>query len=270
MSTYFVLVAIPVGLLASGCYGILRRTADRTLLAATLTLLVLLQSGIVVSAVEPHRTLWLAAGIGALAAGAAAFALREDVRGLILFGGALAVVQLCDPLGSLLAAGMLPAAAVIGHPPREARKAAGFYSLLLFAPVLTAAGLYYFAGFLDAAIALPAASAAALPPYRDLSGRLAIAVLPLAVAAPALFLARRTPAGRVVLALAAATLFAMTVAAVMGAIREPLTLLSAAAPLTAAGVAARLGAAPGTGGAAVLASLLCLGLSWGAFALVGA
>ena len=249
----------------------MRHCAGRVIgpgVAAALTALMLLQAGIVCSVCAPGHSLWLAAGIGALAAGATVFAQREDARGLILFGGALAAVQLCDPLGVLLAAGMLPSAAMFGHPPRDARKAAGLYSLLFFAPVLTAASMFYLADMRHIAIAYPAATAAASLPHHDLAGRLALALLPLGIAAPGLAFARRGPGARAILSLAAATLLAEVVGAVMGANREPLMLISAAAPLSAGGLAVRARAAPRSGRDALLASAVAVLLSWGALALL--
>lgn len=260
-------VLLPTMLLSGGGYAGLRHSGYESGSAALLMLLLGGQAGILVAIALPGHSLWLAAGVAGLAASCAAFAAREDVRRLILFGAALAAIQLCDPMGALLAAGMLPAAVSIGGRHYDGREAVGLYALLLFLPVLTAATLLYLGPVRAAGLLQPPGSWLAVGTPISLPARLAVAAAPIVIAAPALALVWGKKPGRAIAFVSAAFLFAGLVAAWRGAIREPVTLLAAAAPLTGAAVAA-LPEGPWRSGQAIVTCASCLGLSWAVLILV--
>jgi hypothetical protein len=262
--TVFVLAtAFPALLLAVGIFHLLRRGAFSSSHAALLTLLIMAQAGTALSLLSGGATLWLAVGIGAVAASAASFAEREDLRRVILLGGALAAIQICDPSGTVVAAGMMPATFALGAP-REFEKAAGFYASVLFLP-LCMAGLLLYLSREGYVLSFPGGVGSGHP--QSLASRLLLAVATCAVVAPALYPVRRTRVGSALVLVTAAAVFAAIFAAFAGAVREPGTALSAAAPLGALAIGA-LPAAPGRLRRAYAAACFSLLLSWAAFATV--
>jgi hypothetical protein len=98
--------------------------------------------------------LLLAFTVYLIAAGAAAFARLQNVRNVMVLSGALALVQGVNPIGTVMAATLVPV--LIGLQNAEMFRARGMslLVLLLFIPVSTAMFLTYFA---HTAHALPSA-----------------------------------------------------------------------------------------------------------------
>lgn len=260
-------ILLPALLLSGGGYAGLRRCGYANGSATVLMMLLGGQAGIVAAIALPGHSLWLAAGVAGLAASCAAFAARDDVRRLILFALALAAIQLCDPMGALLAAGMLPAALSIGGRHHNRREAVGVYALLLFLPALTAATLFYFGPLRAFGLLPPPGIRFAIDVPTGLPARLALAAAPIVIAAPALVPTAGQRRSWAVFFVFAAFLMAGLAAAWRGAIREPVTLLAAAAPLTGAAIAV-IPETPARNWRAVTACAGCLGLSWAVLNLV--
>jgi len=77
-------------------------------------------------------------------AGAGHFAQHQDVRRVVLLGGAIAGAELANPTGGVLAAVMLPFVLRPEEARKDARKTTGFLVLLLFLPALFAGAIAYF------------------------------------------------------------------------------------------------------------------------------
>jgi hypothetical protein len=255
--------ALTALLLAGASFLWLSRAGYGRAMALTLTVLAATQAGVAVAVVRPGHSLWLALGVAAVAASASAFAERESVRRIILVGGSLAAIQVSDPMGGLVAAGVLPATMALAQGRDDRRKAAGLYALLLFMPVIAAVLLLYLSRSLhiDAARLLAGQVRPSVRP--PLSFRFALVLGFASILAPSLYGlrhggARAGMAFFVAIAVLAAALFD----GLVGIIREPVTLLAAAAPLTIVALAAwpmkRRGfAAP--------AAIIVTGLSWVVF-----
>lgn len=251
------------GLLLAVILFVWLRRADYTRLTAGLfAAFALAQSGIVLALAEAGHSLWLAVGVAAIAASIGAFAECDDARRAILVGGSLAAVQVCDPMGGLIAAGMLPAAIAVSHRRSDPRGAFGLYTLLLFPPASTAVLLLYLAyGAHIVAVQLlaPAAPAAA---YREVPERFTAAFGLGLVLLPAFAGSHRTARGRATLLVAAAVIASSVFDGLIGTLREPVSLIAAGAPLTVAAVAG----SPRTQGRdrrALVALALSAVLSWG-------
>lgn len=265
------LVAAPVAaaLLGGGFLIWLRGAGYSHMLAALLSVVVLAQAGPFV-AVGAGKSLWLALGVWAVVSSAAAFATRADPRRIILFGGSLAAIQLLDPLGGFLTAGLLPATLAIGHSRVDPRQTAGLYALLMFMPLMTAVLLLYLARVqhIDPAGLLAGPPAGASPrifaAHAGLAWRLAPALGLAVIVSPVLLgLGRlRAAPARAVALVALGVAAAGAASALLGVIREPVTLLAAAAPIVAASLA-QWPATPTRSRDALAAALLCTALSWG-------
>ena len=255
------LALVPGGVLAVSFVLWLRRAGYGPAMACGIALLSLLQAGVVLALLRPGHSLWLALAMAAVVGSASAFAEREDVRRIILFGGSLAAIQIADPLGGLLAAGLLPVAVAMGRAGSEPRKTLGLYALLLFVPIMTAAVLLYSSRVLHLDPIHLVAGPAFVPPHPGLGARVLIAVAPALVAAPACIAARHTPGGRAVMLVATGALIAMMFAAVTGTVREPVTLLAVGSPLCV-GALAQLPFTARRTVHALAITLSCTGLSW--------
>jgi hypothetical protein len=77
-------------------------------------------------------------------AGAEHFARHQDVRRIVLLGGAIAGAELVNPAGGVLAAAVLPFVLRPEEARKDVRKTTGFLALLLFLPVLFAGAIAYF------------------------------------------------------------------------------------------------------------------------------
>lgn len=260
MTVYLLAVVLPAAALVAVIPYWLLRAGYSGRFVVVLTMLTFLQAGTVMALARPGQSLWFALGIAALAASASAFAEREDLRRVILFGGSLAAVQFCDPSGALVAAGMLPATFALGAP-REARKATGLFAMLLFMPII-AGGLLLYLSHVGYRFMPPAAWVPV--PHVMTSTNVAMAIIPAFIVAPALWIARRTRAGRASFYVVAATVFAMAIVALNGGIREPAMLLSVAVPITVVAMAA-LPASPRRERCALFVAGTCAVLSWVAF-----
>lgn len=267
----FVMQAIAAVLLAGGflvwLMGAGYSRAATVLLAAT----VLAEAGPLM-AMRTGQSLWLAVGVLAVAMSAEAFAKRADARRIILFGGSLAAIQLLDPLGGIVAAGLLPATLAIGRGRAEARQMAGLFALLMFMPVMMALLLLYLTRIqhIDPAGLFvgpaPAVAARAFIVHAGLPWSLApIAGFALIVGPALLAPGRARGVSRSAVALAAfGVTAAATAGALLGVIRESVTFLAAAAPVVAAALAQRPASSTRSHDAAVIA-LICTGLSWVVF-----
>lgn len=241
--------------------------------ATLLTAAVLAQAGPSV-AIATGQSLWLALGVLAVAASAAAFAGRTDARHIILFGGSLAVIQLLDPLGGVVAAGLLPATLAIGRGRVDRRQAKGLYVLLMFMPVTMAMLLLYLTRVqhFDSA-SLLSSSAHDVPTqvfaaHASLLWRLAPALEFTLIVSPSLFglRLRRDASARAILLVALGVAAAAIAGALLGAIRAAVPLLAAASPVVAAALA-HWPVSPARNREAVGIALLCTAVSW-AVALV--
>ena len=251
---------LPAALLGAGGFGWLRRAQYPAFVATLLAALTMAQAGLLMAIMQPGHSLWLALGIAAVAAGATVFAERENARHVIVFGGSLAAIQICDPLGGLVVAGLLPATVAVAQARSDLRKAAGLYALLLFLPAMTAGLLFYLSRFDHVSVQqfLPAAGPVAA---MNLPMRLALSATPVLAAAPALALLMRVKRLHPVVLVALAAVLASAIAACNGAVREPVALIAAAAPLSLAAIAAwPQSSARDT--KALAAAGLCTALSW--------
>lgn len=243
-------------------------------MAVLLAAVVLAQAGPLMATVT-GQSLWLALGVSAVVASAQAFAGRADARRIILFGGSLAAIQLLDPLGGAVAAGLLPAILMIGRGHVERRQMAGLYALLMFMPLMMAISLLYLirvhhfdpAGLLTDSS--PGISAHVIAAHAGLLWRLAPAVAVSVVVSPALSgldRLRQAPA-RAIALVALGVVASGAAGAFLGAIRKPVPLLAAVAPIVVAALA-QWPASPTRIRDAVAVALLCTALSWAAvFAL---
>jgi hypothetical protein len=262
-------VLLPGLFLAVAAIAWLRRVGCSLPVSALLAAAALLQAGPVLAAAR-GQSLWLAAGIFAVACSAATFAERAEPRRIMLLGGSLAAIQFVDPLGGFLAAGLLPATLVIGGGRENRQQQAGLYVILMFLPLMTAGLLLYFALTLHivpaAMFAGQGTAGAAIPPS-GLVWRLLPAIALAAVLVPPFAggkawrtRLREEAALRAVAAVALALIAAVALAACLSAIRAPATLLSAAAPILIAALGLRPMPPARTAAATAVA---CLALSWG-------
>ena len=252
---------LPAVLLAGGFLIWLRRAGYGGTTAVALSTLALAQAGTVVAIAERGHSLWLAVGIGAMAASASSFAEREDARGIILVGSSLAAIQLCDPMGGLVAAGLLPATLAMGRGREDSRKAVGLYALVLFLPVMMALLLLYLSGERHIDMARLLAGSPPLASRADAGSRFSVALGLVIVLAPLLVDLCRRSAGRPALLVAIAVMASAVLDGIFGVIREPVTLVAVAAPLTVVALALSP-VSPGRGRRALLSAGLCAGLSW--------
>lgn len=262
------LVLVPGGGFALGSLVWLCRAGFGAVPAGLVVVLAGAQAGIVLAFAGAGHSLWLAFALGGVVASAAAFSEREDARRIILLGGALALVQIVDPLGGLLAAGVVPAAVAMRRRRTDARGAVGLYALLLFFPVATAIALLYASRVLHVEPSAAIGGMAFVPAVPTLDGRLMVAMAPILVALPPLAAARGTAGGRTVGVVAGAALVSAAFGALMGVIREPVTLLAVAAPLSI-GAVASLPSSAERSRQAVSFAVACAALSWVAAAAVG-
>jgi len=262
-------VLLPGLFLAVGAFAWLRRAGCSRPVSALLTAAALLEAGPLFAAAR-GQSLWLAAGIFAVACSAASLAERADPRRIMLFGGALSAIQFVDPLGGFLAAGLLPATLVIGGGRESRQQQAGLYVILMFLPLMTAGVLLYFAltlHIVPAALLAGQGAAGAVIPPAGLAGRLLPAIVLAVVLVPPFAggriwraRLREEAALRAVAAVALALIVAVALAACLSAIRAPATLLSAAAPILIAALGLRPMPPARTAAATAVA---CLALSWG-------
>ena len=261
MTAMILTALLPAVLLAGGFLIWLRRAGYGGTTAVALSTLALAQAGTVVAIAERGHSLWLAVGIGAMAASASSFAEREDARGIILVGSSLAAIQLCDPMGGLVAAGLLPATLAMGRGREDSRKAVGLYALVLFLPVMMALLLLYLSGERHIDMARLLAGSPPLASRADAGSRFSVALGLVIVLAPLLVDLCRRSAGRPALLVAIAVMASAVLDGIFGVIREPVTLVAVAAPLTVVALASSP-VSPGRGRRALLAAGLCAGLSW--------
>ena len=257
--------ALATLLLADASFLWLSRAGYGRTMALTLTVLAAAQAGVTVAVVQPGHSLWLALGVAAVAASASAFAERESVRRIILVGGSLAAIQVSDPMGGLVAAGVLLATMALAEGRDDRRKAAGLYALLLFMPVIAAVLLLYLSRSLHIDPARLLTGQVRPVMHRPLSFRFAPILGLASILAPSLYGLRHGGArARMAFFVAIVVLAAALFDGLVGTIREPVTLLAAAAPLTIVALSAwpieRRGfAAP--------AAIVATGLSWVVFVL---
>jgi hypothetical protein len=275
-------IMLPGLLLSGGGYMALRRSGYSNVIAAVLLIALGSQAGTLAAIAMPGHSLWLSVGVAGLAASSTAFAAQESLRRLILFSAALAIIQICDPMGALLAVGMLPAGIVIGGRHHRGREAVGLYALVFFLPVLTAGMLFYFVALRGFQLLPPPGPWLGFHTATGLAARMATVLAPIVIAIPALALSQLPPRprvhaaeksygkplGRALLFVPLAFAFAGLAAVTRGTIREPITLLAAAAPLSGAAIAA-LPAGRWRVQLALLAAALCLALSWAVLVLIG-
>lgn len=263
-----VATVLAVVLLGSGFMFQLSGAGYSRAVTALLTAAVLAQAGPLIT-IATGQSLWLALGVFAVAASAAAFAGRADARRIILFGGSLAVIQLLDPLGVVMAAGLLPATLAIGRDHADRRQMAGLYALLMFMPLTMAMFLLYLMQVQHfdpaALLASPSshASAHAIALHAGLLRRLAPAAGVSVIVSPAL-LARgrlRQAPERAVILVALGVVAAATASALLGVIRTVVPLLAVAAPIVTMALAQRP-ASPARNREAVIIALLCTAVSW--------
>lgn len=261
MTAHAVAAFLPAALLAGGFLTWLRRAGHAWPVAIMLSVFALLQAGMIAAVTGPGHSLWLALGAGAVAASASALAEREDARRIILVGSSLAAIQLCDPMGGLVAAGLLPATIAARQAREGPHKTAGLYALLLFLPVMAALVLLYLsrAQHLDLARLL---AGPPLPGLRlDVRWRFSPALGLLAVLVPLLIELCRKGSGRPVLFVAIAVIASALFDGFAGVIRDPVALVAVAAPLTVAMLASSP-PSPVDARYALLAAAVCTGLSW--------
>ena len=263
-------VLLPGSLLAIGGFAWLRRAGYPAWLSILLAAAALLQAGPALATVQ-RQSLWLAAGVLAVACSAAAFAERADPRRIMLFGGSLAAIQLVDPLGGFLAAGLLPATLVIGGGRESRQRQAGLYVILMFLPLMTAGLLLYFVLIQHlvpaALLAGPGVGdMAPLPPepaWRLLPASALAVVLVPPFAASWIWRSRLRDdaAMRAIAAVALAVIAAVVLAACLSAMRAPATLLSATTPILIAALGLRPRPSVRTA-AATAAAFLALSWAW--------
>lgn len=259
---------LAVALIGCGFMFLLTGAGYSRAVAMLLTAVVLAQAGPLI-AIAIGQSLWLALGVLVVAASAAAFAGRADARHIILFGGSLAVIQLLDPMGVIMAAGLLPATLAIGRGHADRHQMAGLYSLLMFMPLMMAMFLLYLtqiqhfdpAGLFSGLSSHASAHAFAL--HAGLLVRLAPAAGFSIIASPALLgcgRSRQVPARAIFLVtLGVAT--AATTGAVLGVIRTAVPLLAASSSVVAVALA-HWPASPARNREAVTIALLCTAVSW--------
>jgi len=252
---------VPGFLLAGFLFVWLRRAGYAPLAAGMLAALGLAQGGVVLSALEPGHSLWLAVGVAAIAASVGAFMERDDARHAILVGGSLAAIQVCDPMGGLVAAGMLPAAVAASHRRSDPRGALGLYALLLFLPAMTALILLYLAYGAHLAPAHLLMGAASSAVHREIPERFAPALGLGLVLVPLLPGLHHAASGRATLLVAAAVIASTIFDGLIGTLREPGTLIAAGTPLAVAAVAG-LNRASGRDRRALVMLAACAVLSW--------
>lgn len=270
------LVGAPHGVVRAGAVAALAfmmiqdLRAARFSFAATgaLVALAFAQAGLFLSA-NGGGSIWLALAAYAVASSAADFAAHRKPRSVILLGVSLALVQMLDPMGGMIAALMLPVCAGLPRSIREAKRTAGLYALLLFIPAMMAVVLAYLnnaiafdsARFLNASIASHDAQT-----YLNPAASVRFALVTLVVCAPALWLAifvralRRRP-GLLVAATALVVTIATMVAAMRGALHEPAAVMAAMASCSTAAIASWRRAAKHTE-LALAASALAAVVSW--------
>lgn len=270
----FLMHASAAVLLAAGCSFWLAGAGYSTKQAVLLAVMTLGEAGPLLTAVI-GQSLWLAVGVLAVAMSAEAFARQADVRRIVLLGGSLAAIQLLDPLGIVVAAGLLPATLALERNRGGPRRALGLYVLLMFMPLTMAALLLYSARLLYfdpiglfAGFALPDVSPA-FAIHTDLVWRLAPVAAFALIVTPALpmpmRLRKRYPDTIALVAFGVAV--AGAAGAILGVAREPLPLLAAAAPI-AIGAFVQQPESPQRNRNAFIVAMLCLALSWiAAFAL---
>ena len=261
MTAHVVAALLPAALLAGGFLSWLRGAGYAWPVAVTLSVLAFSQAGMIAAVSEPGHSLWLALGVGAVAASASAFAEREDARRIILVGSSLAAIQLCDPMGGLVAAGLLPATIAARQARDGPHKTAGLYALLLFLPVMAAFVLLYLsrAQHIDLARLLARPS---LPDLRlDARWRYSPALGLVAVLVPLFSELCRRRSGRPALFVAIAVIASALFDGFSGVIRDPVALVAVAAPLTMVMLASSP-SSPVHDRYALMAAALCAGLSW--------
>lgn len=229
---------VPAALLAIGFFAWLRQGGFGPRSAGLLSGLALAQGGMVVSVMQPGHSLWLAAGMTAVAASAANFVAGQGARRVIAFGGSLVALQVSAPLGGLFVAGMLPAAAAMKPAGGDLRKMIGLFALLLFMPAMTATVIFYLARVDH--IALMNSGIESLRPDTSsgvavwLASCLGLVVVPM----PAQWGLRRALHSRAPLLVAWGALAAGLLAVFTDMTGDPVGLMAVAAPLTIAALAA--------------------------------
>lgn len=113
--------------------------------SALLTGLVLAQAGMMLAVAMAPYAAWLALAVYAIAACVGRFAQKQTARSIILLGGSLAGVQLVAPIGGFLAAALLPVMGRMAKGTEPAARAFGLLMLLVFAPLVLALLLAFFA-----------------------------------------------------------------------------------------------------------------------------
>lgn len=261
MTAHAVAAFLPAALLAGGFLIWLRRAGYGWPVAVTLSAFALSQAGMIAAVTGPGHSLWLALGVGAVAASTSAFAEREDARRIILVGSSLAAIQLCDPMGGLVAAGLLPATIAARQTRDGPHKTAGLYALLLFLPVMAALVLLYLsrAQHLDLARLLAGPSLPGL--HLDVRWRFSPALGLAAVLVPLLIELWRWKSARPALFVAIAVIASALFDGFAGVIRDPVALMAVAAPLTVVMLASSP-PSPVRDRYALMTAVLCAGLSW--------
>lgn len=252
---------LPAVLLGVGFVLWLRRADYGRAAAVTLSAFALAQAGTVVAIIGRGHSLWLAAGVGAMAMSVSAFSEREDARRIILVGGSLAAVQLCDPVGGLVTVGLLPATLAMRRRQGNPQKAVGLYALLLFLPVMMALLLLHLPGEQRTDAVRLLAGSPPLALRAEAGSRFSPVLALVVVLAPLLVDLRPRGAGRAALLVAIAIVASAVLDALFGVSREPVSLVAVAAPLSVVTLAS-WPVFPGREWRALLAAATCAGLSW--------
>lgn len=255
-------------LLAGGCLFWLSGAGYSCALAALLTVLILAEAGPLLAATT-GQSLWLAVGVLAVAVSAEAFAKQVDVRRIILFGSALAAIQILDPLGGVVAAGLLPTTLVLGRQHGGARQTFGLYLLLMFVPLMMAVLLLYFVcvrhfdptGFFAGSSRPDVLLASTV--HAGLMWRLAPVAGFALIISPALLMPKHLHEGsRGMIALVAFGVAAAGAAgAILGVAREPIPLLAASVPIVIVALVQQPGL-PHRNRDAFIVAILCMAFSW--------
>jgi hypothetical protein len=221
-------------------YRLLQSAAYTSTLSAICALLVMAQMSVsAITATAP--ALLLALTVYLIAAGGVAFARLQNVRNVVLLSGALALVQGVNPIGTVMAATLVPV--LIGLQSAEMIRARrmSLLVLLLFVPVSAALFLAYLtrtvhwlpSAWLIADVAQVEAGNAQLSPNFWIEGALRAAELAL-IALPVWITAAlvRTRASITIATVCAALIVAVTVSIFLGRLR-PIALVAPALALLA-------------------------------------
>jgi hypothetical protein len=208
-----------------------------------LTLFLFLNAGLFFSIAAGTGSLWLALGVYLAAECAAEFSREYTARNVILFGASIALLEVVDPLGGMVAGLLLPLCVTFTRPRETLEHKAGLYVLLLFIPVAAAALLAYLDTVLHADVGRTitdgarGAAAAGHVPHGTTGAVIGAAILMV----PALWLtSRRKPLNRMnmaALATGISVVIAAGAAGMIGAHHSAESLFGAMAAASATAIA---------------------------------